>query len=298
MSMHGQHRHLRRLGVPQLLALAGITLVALSAAVGYGLGRGGGLETAMAPPASAPAWRTGAVACRDDPMTGVPHPTRFVVVANCSTVSGTIRQVRRDPADGELNLLIQVDRSYARFLQSSFARELRAAVIPRDVPKVRVPRVGQHATLYGAWVLDRNQRSQVALHPVWGVEASASERSAGLTQLPMPGAGSNTAVNKHLKVQLTAPRSVPLGGAMNITVRVQSAVKGTLRGEPEANLFFEVRSSNGRGVQWKAATTNALGLARVRLVALEHPGSFRVWLYVDKPGRAAVLSAPVTVRRR
>ena len=85
---------------------------------------------------------------------------------------------------------------------------------------------------------------------------------------------------------------------MNITVRVHSTVKGTLRGEPEANLFFEVRSSNGRGVQWKAATTNALGLARVRLVALEHPGSFRVWLYVDKPGRAAVLSAPVTVRRR
>jgi hypothetical protein len=277
MSMHGQHRHLRRLGVPQLLALAGITLAALSAAVGYGLGRGGGLEMAMAPPASAPAWRTGAVACRDDPMTGVPHPTRFVVVANCSTVSGTIRQVRRDPADGELNLLIQVDRSYARFLQSSFARELRAAVIPRDVPKVRVPSVGQQATLYGAWVLDRNQRSQVALHPVWGIEGSASERSAGLTQLPMLGAGSKTAVNRHLKVRMKAPRSVPLGGA---------------------NLFFEVRSSNGRGVQWKAATTNTLGLARVRLVALEHPGSFRVWLYVDKPGRAAVLSAPVTVRRR
>jgi hypothetical protein len=297
MSMHGQHRHLRRLGVPQLLALVGITLVALSAAVGYGLRRGGGLETAMEPPASAPAWRTGAVACRDDPMIGVPHPTRFVVVANCSTVSGTIKQVRRDPADGELNIFLQVDRSYARFLQSSFARELRAAVVPRDVPKVRIPRVGQHATLYGAWVLDRNQRNQVALHPVWGVEASTSDTGAGRTPA-MPGGGSNTAVNKHLKVHMRAPRSVPLGGAMNITVRVQSAVNGTLRGEPEANLFFEVRSSNGRGVQWKAATTNALGLARVRLVALEHPGSFQVWLYVDKPGRSAVLSAPVTVRRR
>jgi hypothetical protein len=297
MSMHGRHRHLGRLGVPQLLALAGIILVALSAAVGYGLRRGGGLETAMEPPASAPAWRTGAVACRDDPMIGVPHPTRFVVVANCSTVSGTIKQVRRDPADGELNIFLQVDRSYARFLQSSFARELRAAVVPRDVPKVRIPRVGQHATLYGAWVLDRNQRNQVALHPVWGVEASTSDTGAGRTPA-MPGGGSNTAVNKHLKVHMRAPRSVPLGGAMNITVRVQSAVKGTLGGEPEANLFFEVRSSNGRGVQWKAATTNALGLTRVRLVALEHPGSFQVWLYVDKPGRSAVLSAPVTVRRR
>jgi hypothetical protein len=298
MSMHSRHRHLRRLGIPQLLALTGITLVALSAAVGYGLGRGGGLETAMAPPAIAPAWRTGAVACRDDPMTGVPHPTRFVVVANCSTVSGIVKQVRRDPADGELNLVVQVDRSYAQFLQSSFARELRAAVVPRDVPKVRVPRVGQHATLYGAWVLDRNQRGQVELHPVWGVEASTSDAGAGLTQLPMPGAGSNAAVNKHLTVHMRAPRSVPLGGAMNITVRVESASTGTLRPEPKANLFFEVRASDGRGVQWKAATTNALGLGRVSLVALEHPGSFRVWLYADKPGRSAVASAPVVVRRR
>ena len=70
----------------------------------------------MEPPASAPAWQTGAVACRDDPMVGVPHPTRFVVVARCSTVSGTVRQVRRDPADGELNLLIAVDQRYAQFL--------------------------------------------------------------------------------------------------------------------------------------------------------------------------------------
>ena len=294
--MHGGHRHLRRLGVPQVLALAGITLVALSAAIGVGLVQGGNLETAMEPPASAPAWRTGAVACRDDPMIAVPHPTRFVVVANCSTVAGIVKQVRRDPADGELNMLIELDQSYAQFLPSAEDAVLRAAVVPRDVPKVRVPRVGQHATLYGAWVLDRNQRNQVALHPVWGVEATSA--GAGLSSLPMPSAGSSTAVNKRLTVHMKAPRAIPLGGAMNIAVRVESAAKGTLRPEPEANLFFEVRTKDNRGVQWKAATTNALGLARVSLVALEHPGTYRVWLYVDKADRSAVLSGPVTVRRR
>jgi hypothetical protein len=298
MSMRGQRRHLGRPGTPQVLALAGIALVLFSAAVGYGLLRGGGLETAMAPPASAPGWRTGAVACRHDPMVGVPYPTRYVVVASCSTVSGTVRQVRRDPADGELNLLIAVDHSYARFLPSADGRLLRAAVVPRDVPKLTVPRVGQHATLYGAWVLDRNQHKQVALHPVWGVEVSTRESGAGLASLPVPGAGSNTAVDRRLKVHMKAPRSVPVGGAMNIVVRVQSPAQGSLRPEPEANLFFEVRTSSSRGVQWKAATTNALGLARVSLVALEHPGSFRVWLYVDKPGRSAIVSTPVTVRRR
>jgi hypothetical protein len=61
---------------------------------------------------------------------------------------------------------------------------------------------------------------------------------------------------------------------------------------------YSVPNPDNRGVQWKAAAANALGLARVSLVALEHPGTYRVWLYVDKAGRAAVLSAPVTVRRR
>jgi hypothetical protein len=298
MRMHGHHRHLGRRGTPQLLAVAGIALVAFSAAIGYGVLRGGGLETALAPPAGAPAWQTGATACRDDPMVGVPHPTRYVVVANCSAVSGRVRQVRRDPADGELNLLIAVDRRYARFLPSTDKGVLRAAVVPPDVPKVTVPRVGQHATFYGAWVRDRNQHNQVALHPVWGVEASTTASGTGLASLPMPGVGSNTAVNRRLKVHMKAPPSVPVGGAMNIVVRVQSTAKGTLRPESEANLFFEVRAKDNRGVQWKAATTNALGLARVSLVALEHPGSFRIWLYVDKPGRAAIVSAPVTVRRR
>ena len=296
MRMHPRHRHLGRPGIPKVLALAGITLVAVSAAIGLGLVQGGNLETAMERPASAPAWRTGAVACRDDPMIAVPHPTRFVVVANCSTVAGIVKQVRRDPADGELNMLIELDQSYAQFLPSADDAVLRTAVVPRDVPKVSVPRVGEHATLYGAWVRDRNQRNQVALHPVWGVEATSA--GAGPTQLPMPGAGSSTAVNKRLTVHMKAPRAIPLGGAMNIAVRVESAAKGTLRREPEANLFFEVRTKDNRGVQWKAATTNALGLARVSLVALEHPGTYRVWLYVDKPGRSAVLSAPVTVRRR
>ena len=290
MSMHGQHRHLGRFGIPQLLAVVGITLVGFSAAIGYGLLRGGDLDRATAPAASAPAWRTGAVACRDDPMLGVPHPTRFVVVDNCATVSGTVKQRRRDPADGELNLLIAVHKSYGRFLPPADQGLLRAAVVPRDVPRVRVPRVGEQATLYGAWVLDRNQHNQVALHPVWGIELSTRRSGAGLASPPLP--------DKRLQVHIRAPHSVPLGGAMNILVRVESAAKGTPRPEPEANLFFEVRTRDNRGVQWKAATTNALGLARVSLVALERPGPFRVWLYVDKPGRSAVVSAPVVVRRR
>jgi hypothetical protein len=81
-------------------------------------------------------------------------------------------------------------------------------------------------------------------------------------------------------------------------VRVESGPTGARRPQPEANLFFEVRDQDGRAVQWKATTTNALGRAQVTLVALEQPGSYRLWLYADKPGRSAVASSPVTVRRR
>ena len=296
MRMPNDQRRLGRLGGRHVLVLAGVMLVAVSAAVGLGLARGPTVQTAMAPPAGAPAWRVGAAPCRQDPMAHVPNPTRFLVVADCSTVSGTVRQVRRDPTDGEVNMLVAVDRTYARFLPSGNQGLLRVAAVPRDVPRVTIPRAGQHATFYGAWVLDRNQRNQAAMHPVWMVEISG--RSIGLAPPPTPATSPNTVVAKRLRVHMRAPRSVPVGGAIDISVRVESGGKGARRPLPEANLFFEVRTQDGRGVQWKAAATNTLGLARLTLVALEHPGSFRLWLYVDKLGRSAVVSAPVTVRRR
>src|SRR3712207_921278 len=98
--------------------------------------------------------------------------------------------------------------------------------------------------------MDRNQNKKVALHQVWGVEISSRDSGAALGSLPIPGPESNTAVDKHLKVHMKAPQSVPVGGAMNIVVRVQSPAEGSLLPEPEANLFFEVRTSSSRGVQW------------------------------------------------
>jgi hypothetical protein len=251
-------------------------------------------ETAAGPAAVAPPWQTGAVRCRDDPMAYVPHPTRFVVLARCSTVSGVIRQVRRDPVDGELNLLVALDQPYSRFLLYGNQGLLRTAVVPRDIPKVSVPRVGQHATFYGSWVMDRNQHNQAAMHPVWKVQLTGAAGLAAGSAVPAraPGAASK------LRVGLEAPTSVPVGGAIDVLVRVESGAEGARRPLPEANLFFEVRDEHGRGVQWKAAATNALGLARVTLVALEHPGSFRLWLYADRQGSSAVVSSPITVRRR
>ena len=285
-------RRLGRLGGRHVLVVGVAVLVAAGAAVTFNLVGDHGVRTAMAPPAGGPAWQGGVAPCRQDPMAGVPQPTRFVVVAGCSTVSGTVRQVRRDPVDGELNIQVVPDQAYSRFLPPVNQGQLRAVAVPQDVPGLTVPTVGQHATFYGAWVLDRNQHHQAAMHPVWMIQPTGGRAS------PAPSGGAVVLGRNRLQVRLVAPPSVPIGGAMDIFVRVESGRGAARRPEPEANLFFEVRAQDGRGVQWKAATTNALGKARVTLVALEQPGAFQLWLYADRQGRSAVMHVPITVQRR
>jgi hypothetical protein len=287
-------RRLGRLGGRHVLVLSAAVLVAAGAAVSLGLLGDHGVRAAMAPPAGAPTWRGGVAPCRQDPMAGVPQPTRFVVVAGCSTVSGTVRQVRRDPVDGELNLQVEPDPAYTRFLPPGNHGQLRVAAVPRDVPALTIPEAGQHASFHGAWVLDRNQHRQAAMHPVWMIEPTdggAGPRSA-------PSAGAATPATQRLRVRLVAAPSVPVGGAVDVFVRVESGSGPARRPEPEANVFLEVRAPDGRGVQWKASTTNAIGKARVTLVALEQPGDFQLWLYADKPGRSAVVHTPLSVLRR
>lgn len=285
--MRDRWRRPGRLGGPRLLAVAAALTVAVLAAVW--LVRGAPVHPAPGAPADAPGWAGGAVPCRQDPMAHVPHPTRFVVLARCATVSGTVRHVARDPADGELNMLVEVDQPYARFLSPDNHGLLRTTAVPIDVPSLQVPKAGQHATFHGAWVLDRNQRNLPAMHPVWTVQPAPG----GAAAAPQAGAGRG-----RLVARMHAPSSVPVGGAMNVSVQVESVDRAGRRPLPEANLFFEVSTADGRGVQWKAAATNSLGLARVTLVALEQPGPFTLRLYVDRLGRSTVVSVPFQVQPR
>jgi hypothetical protein len=281
-------RRLGRLGGRRPVAMAAAVTVAVLAAVW--LVRVAAVNPAPGAAADAPGWAGGAVPCRQDPMAHVPHPTRFVVLARCATVSGTVRQVARDPADGELNMLVEVDQPYAGFLHPDNHGLLRTTAVPADVPSLQVPKAGQHATFHGAWVLDRNQRDLPAMHPVWTVQLAP-----GATAAPQAGAHAG---GQPLVARMRAPRLVPVGGAMNVSVEVESVDRTGRRPLPEANLFFEVSTGDGRGVQWKAAATNSLGLARVTLVALEQPGPFTLRLYVDRLGRSTVVSVPFQVQPR
>jgi hypothetical protein len=289
--MGHDRQRLRRLDGRQRFVVTAASVLAVTVALGLVGARV--VQTATQAWARAPGWQGGGVPCRQDPMLHVHHPSRFVVLANCSTVDGTVKQVHRDPVDGDVNLLVEVGRPYRRFLRPANHGLLHVAVIPPDVPRIRIPKAGQRATFHGAWVLDRNKRNLAAMHPAWMIQ----DPTGGPGPSSAEGS-SNRPASQRLLVHIKAPRSVPVGGPMDVFVQVEAVERGARRPVPEASLFFEVTAEDAGGVQWKAAFTNTLGRAHVTLVALENPGSFTLWLYVDKSGRSAVASTPFRVRHR
>ena len=50
------------------------------------------------------------------------------------------------------------------------------------------------------------------------------------------------------------------------------------------HLFVEIANSRGAGVRWQARSTDILGRAGFRLVALDAPGSFTVRMWASKSG--------------
>jgi hypothetical protein len=61
---------------------------------------------------------------------------------------------------------------------------------------------------------------------------------------------------------------------------------------------MEIINSRGLGVRWKAGSTNSLGRADLRLVALDAPGRFTVHIYASKSGRFRSAEQNLIVRRR
>jgi hypothetical protein len=220
-------------------------------------------------------------------MAHVHDPSRLVVLANCSTVSGTVKSVRPyDPIDGNSKLFVAVDRPYRRFLTPSNRGLLVVEVIPTDLLAVDIPAVDAHATFYGAWVLAKNELRQAEMHPAWRIDSTTS-----------PTAPRAHRQAPRLSVQAMAPDMVPVGGGMNVVVRVNEA-GGRRRPLSEVHLFFEVTSPEGIGVRWAAALTNSLGVAKVYLLALDVPGIFTLSVYAYKDGQGETVKVPFRVRRR
>jgi hypothetical protein len=237
---------------------------------------------------AAPPLQAGAIPCRQDPTAHVHDPTRLVLVAPCSTVSGTVRDVHYEPRYGNQQLLVTVDPSYQRFLLPNNEGLLTVEVLPTDETTVRIPKVGQHASFHGAFVFNKNQRA-IELHPAWRIDVAGARAPAA----PRSGPSLTFLVSAH------APPAVAVGELVAVSVRTDLAWQGRRRPASGAHVFLELSSASGRGVQWAAASTNSLGDATIHLVALQAPGQFTLTLYANnlELGRQVITKLPLKVRR-
>lgn len=290
-----------------LPALAGAVLagaVALGVVLAASGSGGGGKPGAKL---AAPPWYGGAIPCRSDPLAHVHDASRFIVVARCATVSGTVRSAHVDPADGTLKVQVVPDAPYRRYLTDANRGVLTAGVIPTDQPSLTTPAAGQHLTLYGSWVEERvlNGVGRVRLHPTWGIQVSDAGQEIGPAtasqgRLQVPGGPATASqsrvqapasappstphvdLSQSLSVQVTVPATVAIGSPMPASVSVQSLLEGQPKPAPAAALYCEVVADGGRPVQWKAASANGNGAARVDLLISGPPGDYTLWVYAHK----------------
>ena len=229
-----------------------------------------------------PGWEAGAVSCRNDPLVHVHHPTRFSLEARCASISGTVKNVKLVEAFGDVKISVRPDANYEAFLREGNRGIVIAAVIPPDQPFVSIPSPGEHATFYGAWVVDTAQDA-VELHPAWHIRSDNGE--------VLPPA------RRVLDVHLGAAKSISIGEPLPLWVTVTSSTGGQRRQVSEVRLFAELTSASYGGVDWEAGLTNTRGSERLGLMALQ-PGKYRITLYALKDGERGVARANVTVRRR
>jgi hypothetical protein len=266
--------------------IAIVVLLTAGAAVGYALyGPSGVLRTRV----SAPAWQPGTAACRRDPLAHVHDPGRLELVASCATVSGLVEQVQYKPGDGDWQVTVAVDPRYQRFLTAADQGLLPVRVIPADLPGVPLPALGQHATFYGAWVLDRNRHGRAEMHPAWRIVAALAA--------PAGRAPGEPARPGRLTLKVTMPHEVAVGAPFTIKVACAIGRPGRAFHASLAHLFVEITDGKGLGVRWQARSADLLGHAEFRLVALDAPGSFTVRIYASKSGLFQTAEQNLVVRR-
>jgi hypothetical protein len=287
--VRADHPASHRLNRMQAALTVAVLLVA-AVAVLYALFASGGVLRSSP---SAPGWRPGVAPCRASPLAHVYDPGRLEVVAKCATASGIVQKVKYNPLNGDWQVLIAVDPSYRRFLTPADHGRLPALVIPTDLPHIALPSLGQHATFYGTWVINKNLHGRAELHPVWRIvapNAAQGPASAG-------PAGSHVPPGR-LVLTVEVPASVTVGAPFTVQVRCELIMPGKTVHASLVHLFLEMINSRGLGVQWKAGSTNSLGEADLSLVGLDAPGRFSVHIYASKSGLFRNTEQNLIIRRR
>lgn len=278
---------------PVLIAGAAVAALVVGVAGGMAAARGG--AAAAIPPA--PAQHAG---CRAHPMTHVHDPGRLTVLADCVTVTGTLKSARLESAYDDLKLSVALDERDQGYLRPANRGVLTVDVVAPDIPDTTLPSAGQRATFTGAWVLNRATKA-VELLPTWRVALPPTAPAGTAADTAVGGSKSSAAASLHagqqLRVSVTTPRRVTVGTRLSVAVTATWTTAAMRQPAAQIRLFMEMTDASGTGIRWKAVQTNTLGRARANLLAIQVPGDYRLNVYVVNADKAITSSNPVTVGR-
>jgi hypothetical protein len=114
-------------------------------------------------------------------LAGVYHPDRLVVLNPCQKASGVIQDVR-DEEDGDLHILVLLDRPYRRLLNAGNYNQQHGWLVveftARDAGHLPEPTSGARITIWGAWVLDTDHGWR-EIHPVYKMQLAGRTYTSG-----------------------------------------------------------------------------------------------------------------------
>jgi len=221
---------------------------------------------------------------RRDIFEHVQQPTRLQLVSESVAVSGVVERVTYNPYDGDHKVYVKLDPQYEHLLRPSNNGLLVAEVIATDEPTVYIPQPGEHATFHGPLVLDRGHDHWVEIHPCWLITTDS------ITGPLEP--------RRTLRVEVEASEEVVVGRPWPVAIRVVPAHDGDGSAVNGVHLFLELISAVGVTVRWKAARTNMLGEAVVRLASLVRAGEYTLYVHAAKGQDMGEAEIRLRVRRR
>ena len=210
-------------------------------------------------------------ACRSDPLADAEDAGSLEVRNECLAVGGVLRQATDNGAGATYSLLVEPDPAY-RLLAAGTQGLLVVQVDPSDRPSVFIPAVGQHATYYGALVLDKGHDDSLQLRPTWLIAT--------------------------LDLATDLPAEVSVGDEVKVTIGVTSNPTGRPEPISEADLLVEMVDSAGNSLRSDTARTNTEGKASARYTALQRAGDYSFHVYASKGQERGFATIPFTVKRR
>lgn len=221
---------------------------------------------------------------RRDIFAHVHQPTRLQLVSESVSVSGVVERTTYNPYDGDHKVYVKLDPQYEHLLRPTNDGLLVAEVIATDEPTVYIPQPGEHATFHGPLVLDRGHYHWAEIHPCWLITTDS------ITGPLEP--------RRTFRVEVEAPEEVVVGRPWPVAVRAVSEHEGDGSAVNGVHLFLELIAATGVTVRWKAARTNMLGEALVRIASLVRAGEYTLHVHAAKGQDTGEAEIPLRVRRR